>query len=293
LVGNLTNITQSLPIVSGSNPNLISETSDSYTYGVVIRPSFVPGLTVSVDYYDITVNNVIANINVQTLVNQCYDSATLNNIFCGQFSRWRGPGNGPLGEVPGRILGNSLINAPVNFASRVRRGIDTNVGYTQTFGKVKFNADLIYTHSLENSNFQDPTNPTFETRLLKQIGDPKDEFRLDLDFNYEAFSFGYRLRYIGPMYYNTYPTLFPLNGLPASDVDAFPTTQIPSVMYHDVRFDFKVDRSETAGELLFYFGIDNLLDKGVPQGAATATGAGTAIYNFAGRSYYAGVRARF
>lgn len=293
LLPNLTNITQSLPIVSGSNPNLISETSDSYTYGVVLRPSFVPGLTVSVDYYDITVNNVIANIGVQTLVNQCYDSATLNNIFCPQFTRWRGPGNGPLGEVPGRILGNSLISAPLNFAARVRRGIDTNVSYTQTFGDIKFDADLIYTHNFENSNFQDPTNPTFETRLLKQIGDPKDEFRLDLDLEYKSFGFGYRMRYIGPMYYNGYGTLFPLNGSQPTDVDAFPVASIPAVWYHDVRFDYTVKRGETGGDLLFYFGIDNLFDRDVPQGAATATGAGTAIYNFAGRSYYAGIRARF
>ena len=33
-------ITQSLAIVSGSNPNLTEETSDSYTYGVVIQPRF-------------------------------------------------------------------------------------------------------------------------------------------------------------------------------------------------------------------------------------------------------------
>jgi len=293
LLGNLTNIAQSLPIVSGSNPNLISESSDSYTYGVVVRPSFIPGLTLSVDYYDITVNNIISTVGVQTLVNQCYDSATLNNVFCGQFTRWRGPGTGPLGEVPGRILGNSLISAPINFAARVRQGLDTNISYNQTFGKIKFNADLIYTHNFKISNFHDPTNPTFETRQLKQLGDPKDEFRLDMEVEYDAFTFGYRLRYIGPLYFNTFPTLFPLNGLQPTDVDAFPRTQFPSVMYHDVRFDFEIDRGDKGGELLFYFGIDNLFDKGVPQGAATATGAGSAIYNFAGRSFYSGIRARF
>lgn len=293
LLPNLTNVVQSLPIVSGSNPNLISETSDSYTYGVVLRPSFIPGLTVSVDYYDITVNDIISNIAPQTLVNQCYDSATLNNIFCSQFERWRGPGNGPLGEVPGRILGNSLISAPLNFAKRERKGIDTNVSFTKDFGDIKFTSDLIYTHNFTISNFQDPTNPTFETRLLKQLGDPKDEFRLDMEIEYDAFSFGYRMRYVGPMYLNTYPTLFPLNGLPASDIDAFPVTQFSSVFYHDIRADFRIDRGDKGGELLFYFGVDNVLDKGIPRGAATATGAGSAIYDFAGRTFYVGARARF
>lgn len=291
LLPNLQNIAQSLPIVSGSNPNLAVETSDSYTYGVVLQPRFIPGLNISVDYYDITVDGIIATVSPQTIVNQCYDSATLNNIFCGQFTRFRGPGTGPLGEVPGQVLGNSLINAPLNFANRVRRGIDVNASYRTDLGPVAFNTNLIYTHALENSNFQDPTNPNFETRLLGQLGDPKDEFRWDFDFGVGAVTFGYRLRYIGPQFYNGYGTLFSINGLPATDVDAFPSTKFDSVMYHDLRIDFDVDNS--AGGIKFYAGVDNVLDKGVPRGATTATGAGSAIYSFRGRNFYAGARARF
>ncbi len=287
-----TNITQSLPIVSGSNPNLVSEKSDSYTYGVVVQPRFVPGLSVSVDYYDITVKNVIASINPQTLVNLCYDSPR-PNVFCGQFTRWAGPGAGPLGEQAGRILGNSLINAPVNFAKRQRRGIDVNFNYRHDFGTVDFSTDLIYTHSLINSNYQDPTNPNFETRLLGQLGDPKDEFRWDFNLGVGPVTFGYRVHYIGPMYFNGYNTLFELNGLPATDVDAFPDTQFPAVWYHDMRFDIDVAKDEAGNSIKFYFGVDNVFDKGVPQGATTATGAGSAIYSFRGRTFYAGARARF
>lgn len=288
-----TNVTQSIAIVSGSNPNLNAETSDSYTYGVVIQPSFVPGLNLSVDYYDITVNGIIANVGTQTIVNQCYDSPTLTNIFCGQFQRWRGPGAGPLGEDPGRLLGNSLINAPLNFAKRTRRGIDVNFAYQRDFGAVDFSTNLIYTHNLEISNFQDPTNPSFETRILGQLGDPKDEFRWDFDFGVGPVTLGYRLRYIGPMYYNTYATLFPLNGQTPTDVDAFPDLKYPSVMYHDLRIDFDVAKDGAGNEFKFYVGVDNVLDKGVPQGGSTATGAGSAIYSFRGRNFYAGARVRF
>jgi outer membrane receptor protein involved in Fe transport len=42
----------------------------------------------------------------------------------------------------------------------------------------------------------------------------------------------------------------------------------------------------------FYVGINNLLDTHPPLGS-TATGAGSAIYDFRGRNYYAGIRARF
>lgn len=288
-----TNIAQSLPIVSGSNPNLDIETSDSYTVGAVIQPRWVPGLSLSVDYYDITVKGIIATVAPQTIVNQCYDSATLDNIFCAQFERWRGPGTGPLGENPGRLLGNSLINAPLNFANRKRRGIDVNFSYRKDFGDIEFNTNLIYTHNLEISNFQDPTNPNFETRVLGQLGDPKDEFRWDFDIGYEAVTLGYRMRYIGPMFYNGYATLFEINGLPASDVDAFPDTKFNSVMYHDLRLDFDIGKDSNGAESRFYVGVDNVLDKGVPQGATTATGAGSAIYSFRGRNFYAGFRARF
>ena len=300
LLTNLTNIVQSLPIVSGSNPNLIVETSDSYTVGVVIQPRWVPGMSLSVDYYDITVKDAIANASPQQIVNQCYDSATLNNIFCGQFTRFRGPGTGPLGEVAGRVQGNSLISAPLNFARRIRRGIDTNFSYRREFGPVDFNTSLIYTHNFENSNFQDPTNPDFETRILGQLGDPKDEFRWDFDFGFGATTLGYRMRYLGPMFFNGYSTLFPLNGLPASDVDAFPKTRFSSVMYHDLRLDFDfdfdgfdLDQGADGGTFKFYVGVDNLFDKGVPRGATTATGGGSAIYSFRGRNFYAGARARF
>ncbi len=293
LLAGLDNITQSLPIVSGSNPNLEVETSNSLTLGAVLQPRWIPGLSLSVDYYDITVNGIIATVAPQTIVNQCYDSPNLNNIFCGQFSRWRGPGAGPLGETPGRILGNSLINAPLNFAKRTRRGVDVNLTYRHKFGAIDFSTNLIYVHVLENSNFQDPTNPTFETIQLGQLGDPKDEFRWDFDFGYEAVTFGYRVRYIGPMYYNTYASLFPLNGQVPTDIDAFPDTEFPSVTYHDIRFDIDVAKGADGSSMKFYFGIDNVLDMGVPRGATTATGAGSAIYSFRGRNFYAGFRARF
>jgi len=293
LLGNLTNIVQSLPIVSGSNPNLDVETSDSYTLGAVFQPSFVRGLSLSVDYYDIEVQNVIANIAPQTIVNQCYDSATLDNIFCQQFERFRGPGTGPLGEVAGRVLGNSLINAPLNFASRKRRGIDVNFAYRRDLGALDFATNLIYTHNFQNSNYQDPTNPDVETRNLQQLGDPKDEFRWDFDFTVKPVTLGYRARYIGPMYRNTFASLFDINGLPATDQDAFPTTRYGAVTYHDLRLDFDIAKDANGNAFKFYVGVDNVLDKGVPKGATTATGAGSAIYSFRGRNMYAGFRARF
>ena len=64
-------------------------------------------------------------------------------------------------------------------------------------------------------------------------------------------------------------------------------------MYHDLRVDFDVAKDENGNAIKFYAGVDNVLDKGVPLGATTATGSGSAIYSFRGRNFYAGFRARF
>jgi len=289
----LTDITYSLPIVSGSNPDLTAETSDSYTFGAVIQPRWVPGFSLSIDYYTIKVTGIITSLSAQAIVNSCYDSADLNNVFCQQFTRNKTAGPGPNGETAGRIISNSLISAPLNFASRKRRGVDVNFAYRHDFGAVDFNTNLIYTHNLQISNFQDPTNPAFEVRILKQLGDPKDEFRWDVDLGLGAVTLGYRMRYIGPQYITAYANLFDINGIPAANIDAFPVTHYPAVMYHDVRIDIDVAKDENGNSLKFYFGADNVLDRGVPRGATTATGAGSAIFEFRGRTFYAGFRARF
>lgn len=301
LVDGLTNLTQSLGIVSGANPNLNAETSDSWTFGAVIQPRWIPGLSLSVDYYDITVNGIIANIAVQTLVNNCYDSATLDNIFCRQFTRFRGPGTGPNGEDPGDILDFSLINAPLNFASRVRRGIDVNLNYRQNLGSnVRLNANLIYTHNLEISNFEDPTNPDFENRILGELGDPVDEFRLDVDLVHGPWTLGYRMRYIGPMWTNLYENFNGINeGQPGAtppgggDADWSSPRKYPEIFYHDIRLEWNVANNVgPADELQFYFGVDNVFNTRPPLGS-TATGANSSIYDIRGRNFYGGFRARF
>jgi outer membrane receptor for ferrienterochelin and colicin len=101
------------------------------------------------------------------------------------------------------------------------------------------------------------------------------------------------MRYIGPQFRNGFNTLFPLNGQDPTNLDAFPTRRFPSVMYHDLRVDFDLAKDADGNQLKFYVGVDNVLDRGVPAGATTATGSGSAIYSFRGRSYYAGFRARF
>ena len=283
--------TYSLEILSGSNPDLQEETSNSWTIGAVVEPRFAPGLSLTVDYYNIKVNNVIASPSAQQIVNSCYDLPDLNNQFCALFERFRGPGTGPNDEVPGEILTQSLRQTPLNFASRVRKGIDTEAVYRTRFGEDNvFSTRFLWVHQFKNSNYQDPTNPDFENRILSELGDAKDEFRWNLNLEVDRFGFGYEMRYIGPMLTGAYEDFYSLQGRAPQNADWADIKSYPAVLYHDVRFDYKIG-SESSG-INFFIGVDNVTDKNPPLGT-TATGSGSAIYNVRGRTYYSGFRARF
>ncbi|WP_341711094.1 TonB-dependent receptor domain-containing protein [Erythrobacter sp.] len=277
---------------NGANPNLFEEKSDSWTVGAVFQPSFIPGLAVTADYYNIEVKNVITAVGGQTIVNVCYDLPDLNNQFCGNFQRNRDP-SGPNQEVPGQIVQGSLLQSPLNFASRKREGIDFDVSYRRAIGDDTFiNARLIYTHVFTSSNFQDPTNPEFEDRILSELGDPKDAFNFDLDLTFGPFTVGYGARYIGPQLTSAYEDQFPLNGNPPQNPDVDDRLVYPEVLYHDIRVAWQFENSKGEDTFEFSLGVDNFLDKRPPLGVL-GTGGGSAIFDPIGRRFFAGARAKF
>ena len=312
ILAGIPNVTQSLPVISGSNPNLTAERSRSWTFGAVIQPRYVPGLSLSADYYNIRVSNVIVSLRAQAIVNNCVDQATLNNNFCGLFQRYLSPGAGPLGEVTGQVKGNTLLQAGVNFAARVRRGIDFNLAYRTALGdNLKLSTNVIYTHNFQISNFENPAVPKFENRILSELGDPQDEFNWDVDLTVHRFTFGYKMRYVGPQFTSAFEDFNPLPSacsvappgtctaaqLPPLNLDAVEIQKIPAVFYHDIRFEVNL----AGDKFQFYVGVDNVLDTHPPFGltgtgslTADRGGGGTgAIYDAFGRKIYTGFRARF
>lgn len=289
-------------IQSGSNPDLREETSDSLTVGAVFQPRFAPGLSITVDYFDIKVKNVITSITAQTIVNSCYDQATLDNPFCALFERNRNPAGGPSGEALGELLEGSLQQIPLNFAALKRRGIDFELAYRRSIGDdARFNTRFIYTHQFQNSNFTDPSNPGFENRLLGELGDPQDEFRWDLDLTWRDFTLGYQVQYIGPQVLNLWEDFYEVDaactpaGCPPNNADYADIRKYPEVFYHDIRFEWRVkggDDEDRSNDMSFYLGADNIFNRKPPFGL-TGVGAGSGIYNIRGRNFYAGFRARF
>lgn len=279
--------TSSLEIVSGGNPNLQEETSDSYTAGILLEPRFVPGLSVSADFYDITVNNVITSIgSAQTILNQCYDSPTLTNPFCGLFQR-AGAGGGPRGEQPFRVLEGSLLQSTANFARYKVRGIDAQINYNHRFDWGAFNVRGIYTHQIKNESYTDPTDPNFVNVFIGELADPQDEFSVNTSVKIGAFTLGYQFRFLGEQYLNTYEDYNSVNGQPPQNTDYAPIERYPVVTYSDIRGEVEV-----SDRFNFYIGVDNIFDKKPPYGL-TGVGGGSGIFDNRGRYYYTGFVAKF
>ncbi|PMY59456.1 hypothetical protein C1Y32_32085, partial [Pseudomonas sp. FW126-L8] len=69
--------------LTGGNPKLNPETSDTYSFGAIVQPSFVPGLILSVDYFDIKVKDFIGGVGADTIINLC----VYQNQYCSQVHR--------------------------------------------------------------------------------------------------------------------------------------------------------------------------------------------------------------
>ncbi|HYE27737.1 MAG TPA: TonB-dependent receptor [Allosphingosinicella sp.] len=109
----------------GGNPDLAPETADSYTLGVVLQPRFLPRFALTVDAFDIKVDDTIGTIGTDVIINQCI--ATGDPFFCSRIHRDQ---FGSLWLTP-----NGFITDTNSNVGRLEtRGIDVNASYTQPIG---------------------------------------------------------------------------------------------------------------------------------------------------------------
>ncbi|HKQ15126.1 MAG TPA: TonB-dependent receptor [Steroidobacteraceae bacterium] len=111
----------------GGNRNILPEESDTYSFGFVLTPSFAPGLSFTVDYYDISVDKLINSLGADFILGQCLDTG--DPTFCNRVHR---AGNGSL------WLGDQgFVDDPIlNTGSLQSRGIDTEVNYRFDMGNI-------------------------------------------------------------------------------------------------------------------------------------------------------------
>lgn len=73
---------------NSGNPTLQNETSKSWTVGLLIQPSTIPGLRASIDWTDITIDDAIVSASLSQLFATCYDNGAFgSDPACGRFTR--------------------------------------------------------------------------------------------------------------------------------------------------------------------------------------------------------------
>ena len=129
--------------LQGGNLELTPEESDTMSYGIVFQPRFAPGLAVTVDYFDIQIDDTISTFGANNTLDACYDLGDAD--ACARIDR--NPANGSLWIGEGNVM-----DLNVNIGSLSTKGYDINVSYTGLemgrFGSLAFNLTGTYLDEL-------------------------------------------------------------------------------------------------------------------------------------------------
>jgi iron complex outermembrane receptor protein len=109
----------------GGNPGLDPETSDSMTVGFVLNTEF--GLTASVDYWNIQVEDAVSTVGAEFIIDSC---ATGNDSLCGLINRNQTNGNVWVGSGPDAP---HVVQTNVNIGFFEVSGVDINASYGLEF----------------------------------------------------------------------------------------------------------------------------------------------------------------
>ncbi|HZZ31081.1 MAG TPA: TonB-dependent receptor [Phenylobacterium sp.] len=291
----------------GGNPNLKPEISDTYTAGVVFQPTFLPGLNVSVDYFNIKVDQFISGLGANLIINQCL--STQNPFFCGLVHRE--PGNNSLWLDPTGFIQDTTLNT----GSLQTDGVDINVSYRSDLSSLglgdngSLSATLVGTwlDSLKTQPL--PGGPSYDCKGLygTVCAGPNGEgpapvwrHKMRVTWNtpysygdwFKSLSFSAQWRYYAGVKLDAYSSNPQLNnpGLQYATDRA-----LASRSYLDLTANFTVHKN-----LNFRIGVNNVLDKDPPIIGASncpvgACNGGTypQVYDALGRYMFVGLTADF
>ncbi|SFO27694.1 TonB-dependent receptor [Sphingomonas sp. OK281] len=201
-----------VPGRNGGNITLQNEVAKSFTYGVVLQPRFIPGLSLTVDYVNIKISNPIASLTVAQIASACFDNATFNaadpangNAFCSQIRRYAQGSAGTAAN--GRGIGGQVINDPANpgvssgfvNGNRVKfEGIQSELVYNRPLtglnlpGSIAMRANLFV--ALERVNDITGVAPV---RTDGTLGDPTFQGQVNIGYIHEDFGITSSFNYIG------------------------------------------------------------------------------------------------
>ncbi|CAN5643041.1 TonB-dependent receptor [soil metagenome] len=131
----------------GGNLSLKPEKANSYTLGVVFTPDYVPGLSISVDYYNISISNAISQATAGDAYNLCFGddkgagitAASATSTACTVIRR--NPATGALDGDPATTQGLYIV--PSNAGKVLTDGFDLAINYRRDLGFAKLNASFL------------------------------------------------------------------------------------------------------------------------------------------------------
>jgi outer membrane receptor protein involved in Fe transport len=296
----------------GGNLNLNPEKASSWTVGAVFQPNFIPGLSLSVDYYSIKIRDAITAPTPGDAIEACFGPANAQGNYtpaagaaatqaCTQIRRNGATGqlSGDPADTPGLFLTTS------NLGRLETSGIDFTANYQRDLGFAGLNLNFVLNWT-EQSKFQavDGVGVNrdcvgfYSANCLQPIPEWQWSQRTTLTFGDIDVSLLWRhisgTRYeegLGDLFAGTLPnTLAP--GLAGREVDF---NRIKAYDYFDLTTRFAVNDNLTVT-----LSVQNLFDKEPPivggeAGSTTFNSGGTfpSTYDSLGRRFVASARIRF
>lgn len=280
LIGQLTDRTNNsqnnISVDFAGNPNLVPETANTLTAGIVVEPSFVPGFRFSVDGYDIRIDDLITTITGQDTIDRCFSG---NTVLCDLLTR-----------SPAGILTN--VRTPfLNLASLKTRGIDFEALYhlpldrlsSDSDGALTFRLLATYVDRLAINDGVTTVDVAGETGGFRPNGVPHWSGTFIMNLDKGPLTLSTQVRYIGSGKYDALGTPQNINYL-----------HVPSRTYVQVSGSYQLLQQGDGRGVELFGVIDNLFDKDPPLAPnVNQSYTNTALFDQLGRYFRMGVRFKY
>jgi outer membrane receptor protein involved in Fe transport len=261
----------------GGNPFLIPETGDTFTAGAVFSPDLGDhDLTVTLDYWQVNIEDGISSLGVDFTLNDCY--VNQNPAACALITR-----------NPNYTI-NQILDGSINVADQGANGVDTEIRWGMDTDMGQFQASLLWSHLLERTKTASPG--AAEQDLSGRYTDPTAEdggayatnkINYSVQWMRDGLSIGYLGEFISGLDADTFCNCDsdgdPSNNGPNGEY----IQKIDSLLYHDIVVDYTFDATGTN----IAAGFTNLTNEEPPY-IDTGFNANTdpATYRLFGRGYY-------
>ena len=259
------------------NPDLNPERAKTLTAGIVFSPSFVPGLTLSVDYYKIDLKGAIASVTAAQELQFCFEGQT---FYCQYIQR----------DATQAIT--SIRTVPFNAASLKTQGWDFEVSYRRPIGDGQINLRGLANY-VPKFIQRDPTGIVTDfAGAVSDLTPGQPKFKANVIATYEQGPASVTLngRYLGKAKL--------LNAWQSGrDVD---DNSVNDYFTLDLTAQYRLVADSENYTLTF--GVDNLFDRdpidlpavpGTVQYSAPGLGGRFDLYDPLGRTFRVGFRAKF